>query len=77
VNGIDQIELNKVLSGKIVNVRPSIGTYSEGISGHASPKDLEELFQLTHLYFTALNKDDNAFQSFIGHDPGSPGHIGA
>lgn len=65
VNGIDQIELNKVLSGKIVNVRPSIGTYSEGISGNASPKDLEELFQLTHLYFTALNKDDNAYQSFI------------
>ncbi len=65
VNGIDKVELNKVLSGKIVNVRPSIGTYSEGISGNASPKDLEELFQLTHLYFTALNKDENAYKSYI------------
>ena len=65
VNGIDKIELNKVLSGKIVNVRPNISTYSEGISGNASPKDLEELFQLTYLYFTALNKDDNAYNSYI------------
>ena len=65
VNGIDKIELNKVLSGKIVNVRPSIGTYSEGISGNASPQNLEELFQLTHLYFTALNKDETAYKSYI------------
>ncbi|MCK7591786.1 insulinase family protein [Subsaxibacter sp. CAU 1640] len=65
VNGIGKIELNKVLSGKIVNVRPSISTYSEGISGNASPKDLEELFQLTHLYFTALNKDEEAYKSYI------------
>ena len=65
VNGIDKIELTKVLSGKIVNVRPMISTYSEGFSGSASPKDLEELFQLTHLYFTALNKDDEAFKSYI------------
>ncbi len=65
VNDFDKIALGKMLSGKIVNVRPSIGTYSEGISGNATPKDLEELFQLTHLYFTSLNKDKKAFGSFI------------
>ncbi|MFD2727230.1 M16 family metallopeptidase [Hyunsoonleella rubra] len=65
VNGFDKIELGKMLSGKIVSVRPSIGPYSESISGSASPKYLEDMFQLIHLYFTALNKDEKAFASFI------------
>ncbi|WP_136480086.1 M16 family metallopeptidase [Cognatitamlana onchidii] len=65
VNGFDKITLGKMLSGKIVKVSPSINTYSEGFSGSASPKNLEELFQLTHLYFTALNKDEKAYNSFI------------
>ena len=64
VNGFDKIELGKMMSGKIANVRLSIGTYSEGLSGNSTPKDLETLFQLTHLYFTALNKDEKAFRSF-------------
>lgn len=65
INNYGKVELGKMLTGKIVSVRPSIDNYSEGFSGSASPKDLEELFQLTHLYFTALNKDDKAFTSFI------------
>jgi len=65
VNGFDKVELGKMMSGKIVRVRPSIGTYSENMSGSASPKDFEDLFQLVHLYFTSLNKDDKAFTSFI------------
>ncbi|WP_179316990.1 M16 family metallopeptidase [Winogradskyella undariae] len=64
VNGFNKVELSKMMSGKIAYVRPSIGTYSEGISGSTTPKDLETLFQLTHLYFTALNKDEKAFKSF-------------
>ncbi|OIQ23028.1 pitrilysin family protein [Lacinutrix sp. MedPE-SW] len=65
VNGFDKTQLSKMLSGKIVNVRPSIGTYSENFRGSSTPKDLEELFQLTHLYFTALNKDEKAYNSYI------------
>lgn len=65
VNNFGIIEMGKMMSGKIVNVRPSIGAYSENISGNASPKDFEELFQLTHLYFTALNKDEDAYKSYI------------
>lgn len=64
INGYDKVELGKMMSGKIVYVRPSIGTYSENISGSASPKDFEELFQMVHLYFTSLNKDQKAFNSF-------------
>ncbi|WP_298534408.1 pitrilysin family protein [uncultured Algibacter sp.] len=65
VNNFDKITLGKMLSGKIVSVSPNIGNYSENFSGSASPKNFEELFQLTHLYFTSLNKDEKAFNSFI------------
>lgn len=64
VNGFGKVELGKMMSGKIANVRLSIGTYSEGLSGNTTPKDLETLFQLTHLHFTALNKDEKAFRSY-------------
>ena len=75
VNNFDYIELGKILSGKIVSVRPSIGTYSESISGSASPKYMEEMFQLIHLYFTALNKDDKAFASFINKQKALYGNL--
>lgn len=65
INGFDKTEMNKMLSGKIVSVRPSIGTYSENMSGSSSPKDLETMFQMIHLYFTSLNKDEEAFASHI------------
>ena len=65
INGFDKTEMGKMMSGKIASVRPSIGTYSENMSGSASPKDLETLFQMVHLYFTSLNKDEEAYASFI------------
>lgn len=75
VNSFDKVTLGKMFSGKIVSVNPSINTYSENFSGSASPKDLEELFQLTHLYFTALNKDDKAFNSFINKQKAILGNV--
>lgn len=65
INGFNKIDLGRMLSGKIVSVNPRIQSYSEQISGYATPKDLETLFQLTHLYFTALNKNKNAYRSYI------------
>lgn len=59
------IELQKKLAGKVAGVSPSISSLSEGISGSASPADLETLFQLTHLSFTAPRADEVAYQSFI------------
>lgn len=75
VNGFDKVEMGKMMSGKIVSVRPSLGNLSENISGSASPKDLEELFQLTHLYFTALNKNDKAFTSYINKQKAFIGNL--
>jgi zinc protease len=60
----DAIELQKKLAGKAVRVSPFIGGQQEGISGSASPKDLETMFQLAYLYFTAPRRDSTAFLAF-------------
>ena len=65
VGNFDAIQLEKKLSGNIVSVGPYIGENYEGFYGDASPKDLEILFQLVHLYFTAPREDADAYQSFI------------
>lgn len=64
VGAFNQVQLEKALSGKAVSVTPSIGQVEEGISGSASPQDLETLFQLVHLFFTEPRRDTAAFQSF-------------
>ncbi|MCG8604909.1 insulinase family protein, partial [bacterium] len=64
VGPFDQITLRKSLSGKIVSVSPWINSLQEGISGSASPQDLETMFQLIYLYFTAPRRDSTAFLSF-------------
>lgn len=58
-------DLEKVLIGKQVGVFPYIANYHEGISGSASPKDMETMFQLIHLYFTEPRVDKESFDSFI------------
>ncbi len=65
IGEFDNISLEKVLSGKIVSVYPSITELYEGISGSGSPKDIETMFQLINLHFTAPRKDKEAFESFI------------
>ena len=65
VGNFDENTLQKKLSGKIVNVSPSINQLSEGFSGNASPQDIETLFQLVYLYGTSPRKDSTAFSSLI------------
>lgn len=75
VDGLKKNDMTKMMSGKIASVRPYISTYDEGMSGSASPKDLETLFQMIHLYFTKLDKDDEAFASFISKQKAFLGNI--
>ena len=65
VGNFDETALQKKLSGKIVNVGPSISQLSEDFGGNASPQDLETLFQLVYLYGTSPRKDSTAFTSLI------------
>jgi zinc protease len=52
-----------VLTGKIASASPSIGELDEGLTGSASPKDLETLFQLIYLRFTQPRADASIFET--------------
>ncbi|MBI1804163.1 MAG: insulinase family protein [Ignavibacteriae bacterium] len=60
----DEITLQKMLSGKIAGASPFIGEMEEGLSGGASPQDLETMFQLIYLSFTAPRMDSSAFLAY-------------
>ena len=64
VGNFSATDLPKVLAGKKVRVNPYIDTYSEGMSGQCTPKDLETMMQIIYLYFTAPRADEEAFQSY-------------
>ena len=59
------IDLPKVLAGKKVRVSGSVNTYTEGITGNCSVKDLETMMQLIYLSFGTPRTDEEAYQSFI------------
>lgn len=65
VGPFDAVTLRKMLTGKSVRVSPSVGSKGQSISGSSSLKDMETLFQLTHLYFTQPRKDTAAFAGLM------------
>ena len=65
VGNFSAIDLPKILAGKKANVSPNIQSFTEGMSGNCSARDLETLLQLTYLYFTSPRSDEEAFQSYI------------
>ncbi|MBN1396626.1 MAG: insulinase family protein [Bacteroidetes bacterium] len=65
IGDFNATDLQKELSGKIVNISPSISQLSEGLSGSTTPKDLEIMFQLLHLYAVSPRKDTTAYTSLI------------
>jgi zinc protease len=65
IKDFSNIDLQKMLTGKVVQVSPYISSVSEGFNGSCAPKDFETMLQLIHLYFTAPRKDSSAFQSLM------------
>jgi zinc protease len=64
VGDFDATGLRRKLTGKVANVSPVIGDYDEGLQGSASPTDLETMFQLIYLRFTAPRADEAFFEVF-------------
>jgi zinc protease len=62
VGGLSPVDLGKLLSGQIANASLSMGPYTHGASGSATPKDIETSLQLLYLSFTAANHDPDAFE---------------
>ncbi len=66
LGAFNRVDLGKKLAGKVAGVSATIGDNAESLSGRASPKDLETLFQLIHLEFTGARLDTAAFAAFQG-----------
>lgn len=64
VGELDATQLQKLLADELVNVNAYIGNYREGLAGNASPQDLETMFKLIYLRFTAPRADRDAFEAF-------------
>jgi zinc protease len=61
----NQIQLDKMMSGKNLHIAPYIHETSEGVNGSSTPKDFETALQLVYLYFTQPRKDADIWQSQI------------
>ena len=57
----DGVTLDKLLAGERVSVYPYIAELFEGLSGSASPEDMETMFQLITLYATQPRVDPDNF----------------
>jgi len=58
-------ELTKALAGKEVNADASMSLIKQFVTAHSTPKDLETMFQMMYLYFTAVSKDEKQFQNLM------------
>ncbi len=58
-------ELMKQLAGKNANVDLKLGDFHEYLTGNCTPKDLETMFQMNYLYFTAIKKDEQAVNTLL------------
>lgn len=64
VGNFSSTALTKALAGKQASASPFISLLEEGINASSTPKDLETMFQLVYLRFTAPRTDDDAFASW-------------
>jgi zinc protease len=62
VGGFTPVDLGKLLAGRLGGASAYMSSYSQGINGSSTPKDLETALQLTYLHFTAPNASPEAFQ---------------
>ncbi|HKY96741.1 MAG TPA: insulinase family protein, partial [Gemmatimonadaceae bacterium] len=66
LGNFNRIDLGKKLAGKAASVAPRIDETTEGFAGRSSPKDIETMFQLAYLEFTAPRLDTVVFQTLRG-----------
>jgi zinc protease len=57
------IDLQNMLAGRLVSVSPGLDGDRASLAGAASPQDLETMFELIYLHFTAPGKDPEAFEA--------------
>jgi zinc protease len=65
VGALSVTDLQKRLAGKAVSVGTQVGELGESVSGFASPRDAETMFQLVYLYITQPRRDPAAWQAYL------------
>ena len=65
VGNYSLVDLRKKLTGKVASASPFIAELNEGLSGGASPKDVETLMQLIWLRLQSPRADTTAFQALV------------
>jgi zinc protease len=80
--GLKALDLQKVLTGKLVSARPFISLSTQGISGNAPPAQLESALQLMYQNITAPGDDAESFAllkkqlgSMVANRGQSPGQV--
>jgi zinc protease len=61
VGAFSQVVVDKLVNGKSLAVQPFINEIREGMRGGSAPRDLETMFQLLYLRFTAPRPDPTVF----------------
>ncbi|MDD2506703.1 MAG: insulinase family protein [Candidatus Cloacimonetes bacterium] len=61
----DAMDLSRIMAGKIAKANMTMGMYTEGFEGQASPKDLETLFQIIYLMGRNPRFDPISLNSFV------------
>lgn len=62
VGGFTPVELEKLLSGKILTASPYVGLYTHGLTGTSTPADLETALQVVHLELARPDDRPEAFE---------------
>lgn len=57
--------LNKMLAGKLVSVRPSIGSFYESVNGACAPKDFETMMKLVYMTFEQPRFDKTVYENTL------------
>jgi zinc protease len=70
VGEFNAVSLGKILAGKAVAVTPFIDELQEGMQGGSTPQDVDALFQLIYLRFTAPRADPTAFAALASQAQG-------
>ena len=59
-------DLRKMLAGKTASVSAGLGSYTENVGASGGSDDVETMLQLVYLKLTAVRRDPDLFQSYIG-----------
>lgn len=76
VGEFDATNLQKMLTGKNVSFEMQLGSQNEGVSGSATPRDLETMMQLLYLSFNNPRFDESAHEAIMARYKGLVENMG-